>query len=120
VEDGELEGRRSAGLKAAAEGMAQWRREHPRATLSEIEDALDERLAAVRSEMLVETVMTSPAAQFAGASPSERPTCPECGDRLVSRGQAERRLTTVHGQDVRLRRNYAHCRSCGLELFPPR
>ena len=100
--------------------MARWRREHPRATLTEIEEAVDERLAAVRTRLLVETVMTSPAACFGGVPRAERPRCPECGERLLSRGQAERTLATTHGQDLRLRRSYGHCPACGLELFPPR
>ena len=120
MDSSELEGRWAAGLSGVGTGMAQWRREHPRATLTEIEDALDGRLALIRTEMLVDTVLASPAASFARAPRTQRPKCPECGDRLLSRGQAERTLTTTQGQDVRLRRNYAYCPSCKLELFPPR
>ena len=116
----ELEGRWSAEFADVSAAMAQWRREHPKATLSEIEDALDERLAGMRTQMLVDTVMTSTAATFAGAPGTERPRCPGCKNRLLSRGQAERTLVTTRGQEVRLRRSYAHCPSCGLELFPPR
>jgi hypothetical protein len=36
----------------ALTGMAEWRGPHPRATLSEIEAALDECLARVRARML--------------------------------------------------------------------
>jgi len=100
--------------------MAQWRREHPRATLTEIEDAMDERLSALRAEMLRDMALASQAASFAGASEGERPTCPSCGQGLVSRGEAERTLLTTGGRDIRLRRSYAHCSGCGLELFPPR
>jgi len=120
LESNELEGRWSAGLSEMGAAMAQWRREHPRATLSEIEDALDGRMAAMRTQMVVDTVMTSPAASFAGAVGTARPKCPACGERLVSRGQAERRLLTTGGQDIRLRRSYGQCPGCGLELFPPR
>ena len=66
--------------------MAQWRREHPRATLTEIEDALDERLAAIRGQMLTDTALASQSASFAGAPPTERPRCPGCDARLVSPG----------------------------------
>lgn len=120
MESNELEGRWSVGLSDMGAAMAQWRREHPRATLTEIEDALDERLSAMRTQMVVDTVMTSPAASFAGATGTARPQCPRCGERLVSRGQAERTLTTTCGRDIRLRRSYGRCPGCGLELFPPR
>ena len=116
----ELEGRWAAGLSGVGADMAQWRQEHPRATLTEIEDALDGHLAVIRTEMLVDTVMTSPAANFARAPRTQRPKCPECGERLMSRGQAERTLATTQNQDIRLRRSYAYCPSCKVELFPPR
>src|SRR5216684_6200379 len=79
---------------------------------------LMERLAAMRTQMIVDTVMTSPAASFARAPGTQRPKCPECGERLLSRGPSERRLLTTRGQESRLRRSYAHCPACGLELFP--
>lgn len=119
MECSELEGRWAAGLSNVGAEIAQWRREHPRATLTEIEDALDGRLAVMRTQMLVDTVMTSPAASFARAPRTQRPKCPECGERLVSRGQAERTLTTTQGQHIRLRRSYAQCPSCQMEFFPP-
>lgn len=120
MDSGELEGQWSEGWADVSATMAQWRREHPTATLTEIEDALDERLAGMRTQMLVDTVMASTAASFAGAPGTKRPRCPGCESRLLSRGPAERTLVTTSGQEVRLRRNYAHCPSCGLELFPPR
>jgi hypothetical protein len=116
----QFQGSWSAEFGEVSEAMARWRREHPKATLSEIEDALDERLAGMRSQMLVDVVMESTAANFAGAPATERPRCPGCEGRLLSRGQAERTLVTTGGQEIRLRRGYAHCPSCGLELFPPR
>jgi YgiT-type zinc finger domain-containing protein len=100
--------------------MGRWRQEHPRATLSEIEAALDERIGATRAQMLEEAVLASEAATFAGKGKRERPGCPACGQALVSRGEAERTLTTTGGRDIRIRRSYGACPSCGLELFPPR
>ena len=119
MESSELEGRWAAGLSNVGAEIAQWRREHPRATLTEIEDALDGRLAVMRTQMLVDTVMTSAAASFARAPRTQRPKCPECGERLASRGQAERTLTTTQGQDIRLRRSYGQCPSCQVGVFPP-
>ena len=43
----------------AISGMAEWRMQHPKATLSEIEAALDERLGNVRARMLEDTAMAS-------------------------------------------------------------
>lgn len=120
VDNRELEEQWAEGWAEASAAMAGWRREHPKATLTEIEEALDEQLAGMRTRMLVDTVMTSTAASFAGARGTERPRCPGCNSRLVSRGQAERTLLATGGQEVRLRRSYAHCPSCGLEFFPPR
>jgi predicted RNA-binding Zn-ribbon protein involved in translation (DUF1610 family) len=100
--------------------MAAWRREHPRATLTEIERAVDERLGTLRVQMLEETAVASGAAAFAGVPEAERPRCPDCGQALVSRGRAERELLTSGGREIRLRRSYGRCPSCGVGLFPPR
>jgi len=115
-----LQGQWSGKFSEVGSAMAAWRREHSRATLTEIETALDGQLASLRTEMLVDTVMTSEAAHFAGADATARPRCPACEERMVSRGEAERTLTTTSGQLIRLRRNYGLCPACGLELFPPR
>ena len=48
----EVEARRRELSEEVITGMAEWRGQHPRATLSEIEAALDERLARVRARML--------------------------------------------------------------------
>ena len=120
MESSELGERWAPKWEQISDGMAEWRQEHPRATLTEIEDALDERLGAMRMEMLVDTVLTSQAAGFAGRPKGERPRCPACKVALVSRGAAERSLMTTGGQEFRLRRSYAECPACGLELFPPR
>ncbi len=120
MEDEGLEQRWGPGLAEVAGSMAQWRRKHPQATLTEIEDALDERMGAMRAEMLADAALASGSARFAGKQANERPKCPECGQVLISRGIAERLLTTAGGRDIRLRRSYAHCPGCGLEFFPPR
>ena len=120
MKSSELEAKWAPGLADLGAAMAQWRREHPRATLTEIEDALDERLAAVRAQMLVDTAVASQAASFAGVPPTERPRCPGCDARLVSQGPSERTLATTRGQELRLRRSYGYCPGCGLALFPPR
>lgn len=49
-------------------GMAAWRKEHPKATLHEIEAELDRRVAVIRAALLEETVAAS--APVAGATPA--------------------------------------------------
>lgn len=99
--------------------MAQWRAAHPRATLMEIEAALDERMAPLRAQMLADTALVSRSAKIGGVPRAERPTCSACGRPLVSRGGEERTLQTNGGQDIRLRRDYGECPACGVSLFPP-
>jgi hypothetical protein len=103
-----------------AVGMRAWRAAHPRATLREIETALDERWAAARAQLLEEVALASQDARVAGTDRATRPRCPDCGTPLVGCGQQTRTLT-VHGdQPVQLSRDYARCPACGVGLFPPR
>lgn len=101
-------------------GMAEWRRQHPKATLSEIEAALDQRLGSVRARMLEDTAMASQATDLRTTPPAACPLCPQCGARLRHRTWEERSLSTDHGQTIRLSRSYAVCPACGEALFPPR
>jgi ribosomal protein S27AE len=100
-------------------GMADWRAAHPKATLSEIEAALDERLNRVRARVLADLALASAAAEVAGAAAEERPRCDRCGTVLQARGPSERTLLTQGGAEVRLRRSYAACPRCGDGTFPP-
>jgi YgiT-type zinc finger domain-containing protein len=100
-------------------GMKEWRLQHPRAKLSEIEQALDERLARMRARLLQDAALASAAADIAAAQEKERPVCPECGAVLEARGTQERELTTHHNQVVHLERSYGVCPECGAGFFPP-
>jgi len=104
----------------AITGMAEWRVQHPKATLSEIERALDERLGNVRARMLEDAAMVSHAADLRKAPAVDGPVCPRCGAHLEHRTWEERSLSTHHGQTIRLSRSYAVCPACGEALFPPR
>ncbi len=98
-------------------GVRQWRQEHPRATLTEIERALDERWAKARAQIVSEVAQASAAADFGGAG-AQRPPCPECGARLQARGKHTRELRT-HGDAVlHLERDYGECPQCGVAFFP--
>jgi YgiT-type zinc finger domain-containing protein len=98
-------------------GIAEWRQRHPRATLGEIEAAVDERWAAARARIVQEAALASAAADL-GRTP-ERPACPRCGARMEARGRGERTLTTHGDRAIRLRRSRAVCPACGAGLFPP-
>ena len=101
-------------------GMKEWRLQHPSATFSEIEAALDERLGQLRARMLEDVALASTAATWSQDSGPARPLCPACGTALQSRGQATRQLQTHAGQAVVLPRSYGTCPACGTGLFPPR
>jgi hypothetical protein len=100
-------------------GMKEWRLQHPKATLREIELALDERLGKMRVRMLQDAVLASAAADIKAAQGAERPVCKECGGELVERGVAVRQLVTQHNQMLRLERSYGVCSGCGAGVFPP-
>jgi predicted RNA-binding Zn-ribbon protein involved in translation (DUF1610 family) len=101
-------------------GMKEWRLQHPKATLREIEAALDERLGKMRARMLEDAALASAATDLGQAAEAERPKCPACGAVLAARGQATRELTTHFDQTIHLKRSYAVCPQCGQGLFPPR
>jgi len=103
----------------ALTGMSQWRREHPSATLTEIEAALDERLLRLRAQMLQDSALASPAAHFQHMPAQERPVCPKCQAPLAARGPSTRHLQTEGGGKLALSREYGTCPRCGEGLFPP-
>lgn len=100
-------------------GMKEWRLQHPRATLTEIESALDERLAYVRARMLQDVALASQAAQWTNNS-QPPPKCTQCGAQLASSGTRKRRLHTQGRQEITLERSYGICPACGSGIFPPR
>lgn len=100
-------------------GMKEWRLQHPRASLREIETALDERFAKMRARMLQDLALASAAARISDAEEADRPRCAHCGGPLESHGEHERTLTTTFNEPIRLERSYATCPVCGTGLFPP-
>lgn len=99
-------------------GIKEWRLQHPKASLREIEAALDERWSRARARVLQDLALASAAADLSAAS-GERPACPSCGVSLEARGQQTRELTTYHDRTLRLERSYAVCPACEAGLFPP-
>lgn len=111
------------GWEAVAEeaftGFREWRVQHPRATFTEIETALDARLARARARILTDAALASAARDVSQVPAAERPVCPDCGGRLVVTGHEERTLTTTYEQPILLRRSATRCTACGRRVFPP-
>jgi hypothetical protein len=101
-------------------GMREWRLSHPKATLREIEQALDQRWYRLRARMLHDVALQSVAADWQQTTTSERPTCRVCGTALISRGKRTRQLKTHGGYKITLDRSYGLCPTCKKGLFPPR
>ena len=101
-------------------GMREWRLQHPKATLSEIEAALDQRWYRLRARMLRDVALQSRAANRQESTATERPTCRGCGTPLILRGKHSRHLKTAGGQNLILERSYGLCPKCKKGLFPPR
>jgi len=100
-----------AAWAVAEADLRRWRRAHPDATLTEIEQALDARLDAARAGLL---------AEVAGDVADEEERCPGCGERLVRRGTRTRTLRARGDAPLELTRAYLTCPACGAGLSPPR
>ena len=100
--------------------MREWRVQHPKATLREIETEFDQRWARARARMLEDLALQSTTATWQEEARLQQPTCPECGTPLDERGSHPRTLLTQGGQQLTLERSYGVCPSCGSGLFPPR
>ena len=100
--------------------MKRWRLDHPAASFTAIETALDDRLHTLRARMLEDLALATAAASFREESRETRPRCPTCQGPLESRGKQTRHLQTCGGQQLALTRSYGHCPACDAGLFPPR
>lgn len=99
-------------------GMREWQLQHPDATLTEIEHALDERWYRLRVRMLQDLALQREAATW--QSPATRPTCPDCGRTLIRRGRQPRQLKSHGNHELTFTRSYGYCPSCKKGHFPPR
>jgi hypothetical protein len=100
-------------------GMYEWRLQHPDATLTEIEQALDERWYRLRARLLEDLALAREAANWQSKA-GDRPTCPDCGRALIRRGRQPRQLKTHGNHELSLTRSYGYCPSCKKGHFPPR
>jgi len=106
-------------MKEASQELRTWRQGHSRATFTEIEEEVDEKLARVRKQILQDMVMASTRADIVRTAKAERPRCPSCGATLRSEGKRRRGLITDYEQEIELVRSYASCPECGDSFFPP-
>ena len=98
--------------------VAAWRKRHPAATLSEIEDVVDGQLAPLRAQMVEDLAQEGRTAELKRLAGRERPRCPQCGQPVVVNGKQERRLVTRQEQGIELERSKAYCRHCKVSFFP--
>lgn len=97
-----------AAIQAA---LRQWRAEHPRATLAEIEAQVDTALSTVRSQTVADLALTGVEAAA--------PACPTCGRSMQRHGQRPRHLVTRDEGQVILPLPRYRCPVCATELPPP-
>ncbi len=100
-------------------GMHEWRHQHPKATLREMEQEVDARLSRLRARMLEDMALRSAATDWESEQGTTQPHCPQCEVPLQRRGLQTRHLQTHGGRDLTLERRYGVCPSCQDGLFPP-
>ena len=106
--------------EAVARELVAWREAHPKASLSQIEDAVFEAVQRLPARALQQVVHASTAADVAAQPVQERPTCPACHARLEPRGRQRRTIRPARQRTpLEINRSYAVCAECGAGLFPP-
>jgi uncharacterized protein with PIN domain len=106
--------------QAVARELAEWRKAHPKATLSEIEEAVFEAMQKLQAQALGEVVHASAAVDVAAQPADQRTRCLTCGGQLEPRGRQRRRVRPARQRaTLDLDRSYAVCATCGAGLFPP-
>ena len=98
-------------------GMTEWREQHGKASLAEIEAEVDKRLAGMRAQMIADAAMASRSVEWEAGE--EAGKCPACGQELKRKGKKKRKLQTRGGKEVELEREYGVCPKCEQGIFPP-
>ena len=94
--------------------LAAWQAAHPRATLAELEAAVEASVAQLRAHLLAEALPREP-----GRSDGARPRCGACAVELTARGRHRRTIQLWGDHPVELERTYWTCPRCGAGHFPP-
>jgi predicted RNA-binding Zn-ribbon protein involved in translation (DUF1610 family) len=100
-------------------GMSEWRDQHPKATLREIEEEIDKWLAVLRARMISDAAMNSASTEWQVGE--KVVVCPKCAVALTKKGKKKRKLQTRGGREIELERREAYgvCPECGQGIFPP-
>ena len=99
----------------AMSAMSQWRVAQPKATLAEIEQAVDEQINRLRARMIEQAAQASAAAE---GEATRRMVCEQCGQTLQARERARRKWQTHGEQQVEVERTYVTCPQRGGGFFP--
>lgn len=102
----------------ATERSRAWRQANKQASLTDIENQVDDNLAELRAKMIQELAQASELSDLRQIAREQRPKCPDCGAIVNADGQRKRHLVTEHDQEVTLERSKATCPDCGLSFFP--
>lgn len=106
-------------FREASEEVSFWRKKHPKATFSEIENSVDGKLAKIRADMIQDLIKESELQDFKILPKEQRPKCPVCDKTLASNGRQSRELVTTHEQIVEVERSKGYCKTCKVSYFPP-
>ncbi len=96
--------------------VAQWRAAHPKATLAEIEQAVDEQMNRLRARMIEQAAQASAAAE---SEASQGLVCEQCGQPLQARGKARRKWQTQGGKPGGSGTNLRDLPAVWRRFFPP-
>lgn len=93
--------------------IQQWNKDNPKATLTEIEEAVDAELSRLRRQIVEE--ITGGRSEVG----EETLVCPNCETTMVKNGKKKRELRSKGGEKLTLKRQQMRCLECGMTLFPP-
>ena len=94
--------------------IAKWQANNPKATLTEMETAIDEELHKLRSKIIQQLV------EERESKEETKQACPNCGQKMGKNGKRPRQLKTKGNEKVEFERQQLRCSHCGMTLFPPR
>jgi hypothetical protein len=99
--------------------LQEWRKQHPKATLLEMEQILDAHLGPLRAHLAAELAQASASQDWPEKPRAEQPHSGVCGTVLQARGRQKRRLHTTGGAIMEIERTSGACPTGGQGLFPP-
>lgn len=76
-----------------------------------------ERVALAAGQQIQQAIAAELAQESAAMLPAW-PSCPQCGQKMKTKGKRRRRLVTQAGE-VEIERLYYHCGVCGQGFSPP-